>query len=77
MFPGLSKLPAMSVEQMREVDAAHRATGHKTYGKNPEGSLKPTRPLQGSPSRMGYLGLAATAGGAGALAPGLFGDNRQ
>ena len=61
MFPGLSKLPAMSVEQMREVDAAHRATGHKTYGKNPEGTLKPTRPLGASPSTMGYLGISNLA----------------
>jgi hypothetical protein len=72
MFPGLSNLPAMSVEQMREVDAAHRATGHKTYGKDPEGALRPTRPLQGSPSRMGYLGIPGVIGG-GALAGGLLG----
>jgi hypothetical protein len=61
MFPGLSKMPAMSVEQMREVDAAHRATGHKTYGKTDDGSLQPTRPLGGLPSRMGYLGIGGAA----------------
>jgi len=72
MFPGLSKLPAPSVEQMREVDRAHKETGHKTYGKNPEGSLKPTKPLKGSASRLGYLGVggAAALGGAGALGSG-------
>ena len=63
MFPGLSKVPAMSVEQLREVDIAHKQTGHKTYGRTAEGTLQPTRPFAGSPSAMGYLGL----GGAAAL----------
>jgi len=76
MFPGLSNLPAMSVEQMREVDAAHRATGHKTYGKTPEGALKPTRPLEGSASKMGYLGIPGVIAG-GALTGGLLGGYDQ
>jgi hypothetical protein len=66
MFPGLSKLPAPSINQLREVDAAHRATGHKTYGKTDEGSLQPTRPLPGLPAQMGYLGLT------GAIAPAVW-----
>jgi hypothetical protein len=57
MFPGLSKLPAMSVEQLRDVNLAHKQTGHKTYGKTDTGTLQPTRPFQGSPSAMGYLGM--------------------
>jgi hypothetical protein len=57
MFPGLSKTPAMSTEQLRGVDEAHRETGHKTYTKTAEGNLPPTRPLKGSASKMGYLGL--------------------
>jgi hypothetical protein len=61
MFPGLSKMPAMSVEQMRLVDDAHRATGHKTYTKTPEGLLPPTRPLGMNPSAMGYLGVGGAA----------------
>jgi hypothetical protein len=57
MFPGLSKLPAQSVEQLRRVDAAHRATGHKTYGKSEEGTLEPTRPFTGNPFQMGLYGV--------------------
>jgi hypothetical protein len=58
MLPGLSKLPAMTVEQLREVALAHRQTGHKTYGKTDEDTLPPTRPsLQGLMSSMGYLGI--------------------
>lgn len=72
MFPGLSKLPAMSVDQLRAVDEAHKATGHKTYGKTDEGSLQPTRPFAGSPSQMGYLGL----GGLAAL-PALMRDRER
>jgi hypothetical protein len=62
MFPGLSKLPAPSVAQMRAVDKAHKQTGHKTYSKDEEARLPPTRPFKGSPSEMGYLGLAGAAG---------------
>ena len=61
MFPGLSNLPAPSVDQLRGVDVAHRQTGHKTYGKTAEGTLKPTRPFAGNPSALGYLGLAGVA----------------
>jgi hypothetical protein len=70
MFPGLSKLPAMSLDQLRMVDQAHKQTGHKTYGKTDEGTLQPTRPFSGNPSQMGYFGLLGTLGGAAALAPG-------
>ena len=66
MFPGLSKLPALSVDQMRAVDKAHMETGHKTYGKTDEGTLQPTRPLAGIASRMGYFGIGAP------LVPGLL-----
>jgi hypothetical protein len=72
MFPGLSKLPAMSRDQLRAVDEAHKATGHKTYGKTDEGNLQPTRPFGGSPSQMGYLGL----GGLAAL-PALMQDRER
>lgn len=61
MFPGLSKTPAPSLEQLRLVDEAHRLTGHKTYTKTPEGNLPPTRPFTGSASQMGYLGLGGLA----------------
>ena len=67
MFPGLSRTPALSVGQMKGADLAHRETGHKTYGKDPEGSLLPTRPLSGLPSRMGYLGIGGIAAGAATL----------
>jgi hypothetical protein len=69
MFPGLSKLPAPSVEQLRAVDTAHKQTGHKTYGKSDEGFLKPTRPYAGNPSQMGLLGI-----GGAALLPGMLPD---
>jgi hypothetical protein len=69
MFPGLERLPAPSLEQLRAVDEAHRFTGHKTYGKDEEGSLAPTRPLGASPSRMGYLGL-----GGAVLGPAVMGE---
>ena len=61
MFPGLEKMPAPSLRQLREVDIAHKETGHKTYGKSDEGTLQPTRPLSGLPSRMGYLGIGGAA----------------
>ena len=61
MFPGLSKVPAMSVEQLRGVNEAHRDTGHKTYNKTDEGALRPTRPYLGNASQMGYLGIGGLA----------------
>lgn len=61
MFPGLSKVPAMSVNQLRDVDLAHKATGHKTYGKTDEGTLQPTRPFAGNASQLGYLGMGGLA----------------
>lgn len=70
MFPGLSKLPAMSRDQLRAVDEAHKATGHKTYGKTDEGALQPTRPYLGPLSQLGYLGI----GGLG-VAPLLQGQD--
>jgi hypothetical protein len=58
MFPGLEKTPAPSLDQLRDVLKAHSETGH--IGKE----NVPTKPLtQGSPSRLGYLGLAGTLGG--------------
>ena len=72
MFPGLSKVPAMSMDQLRAVDAAHALTGHKTYGKTEEGSLQPTRPYVGNPSQMGYLGIGGLA-----AAPALYDYMRQ
>lgn len=70
MFPGLSKLPAPSIEQLRRVDTAHKETGHKTYGKDDTGSLQPTKRHKGLPSELGYLGV----GGAAALP--VFGSMR-
>jgi hypothetical protein len=73
MFPGLAKMPAPSINQLRAVDQAHKETGHKTYGKTDEGSLQPTRPFAGNPSQMGYLGIG------GLVAPGayqLYEENR-
>ena len=67
MFPGLPKLPAQSIEQLRAVDAAHRMTGHKTYGKSDEGTLQPTKPFAGNPFQMGLYGV----GGAGLMLPNL------
>lgn len=75
MFPGLSKLPAMSIEQMRGVSEAHKATGHKTYGKDIEGALKPTRPMPGLRSQMGYLAVPGVIG-AGAMGSILQDDGR-
>jgi hypothetical protein len=43
MFPGLEKIPRLSVEQMRAVDAAHGLTGHKNYSKDSEFRLQPTK----------------------------------
>jgi hypothetical protein len=68
MFPGLERLPAPSMAQLREVDKAHMATGHKTYTKT-EGSLPPTRAYPGSAAEFAYFGLLG-APFAGALAPG-------
>lgn len=64
MFPGLEKLPRPSVDQLREADAAHRATGHKNYSKqfiDPEDKskgfrLRPTKPLKDA-ARLTYFGL--------------------
>src|SRR5262249_40195494 len=62
MFPGLSRTPAPSVEQLREVTRRHTETGHKTYTKDEEARLPPTRPLtSGTPSAMGYLGMGGVA----------------
>lgn len=33
MFPGLERMPAMSRDQLRTVDAEHRLSGHKNYTK--------------------------------------------
>ncbi len=33
MFPGLERMPAMSKEQLKAVDAEHRMSGHKNYTK--------------------------------------------
>jgi hypothetical protein len=67
MFPGLKNMPAMSTDQLQGVDAAHRATGHKTYTKDDEAKLPPTRTFKGLPSKMGYLGLG------GAMVPMISG----
>lgn len=71
MFPGLSKLPAPSIEQLQAIDVAHKQTGHKTYGKSDEGFLKPTRPYAGNPSQMGLLGL-----GGAAVLPGILSNEK-
>jgi len=61
MFPGLEKLPAPSLDDLRGAMKAHMETGHKTTEKTDEGKLKQTVPLKGSPSRMGYLGIGGTS----------------
>ena len=62
MFPGLEKTPAPSMQQLRDVIAAHRKTGHIGKENVPTKSL-----LQGSPSQLGYLGLGGALGGASML----------
>jgi hypothetical protein len=73
MFPGLERMPAMSREQLRAVDAEHSASGHKNYTKvdaqgrkmrnisddeTPEDMfLQPTRPRK-NPAGFGYFGTA-------------------
>jgi hypothetical protein len=57
----------MSTDQLQGVDAAPRATGHKTYTKDDEAKLPPTRTFKGLPSKMGYLGLG------GAMVPMISG----
>ncbi|WP_368414702.1 hypothetical protein [Falsiroseomonas sp.] len=70
MFPGLERIPAMSREQLRAVDAEHSASGHKNYTKvDAQGRkmrdipddeigdgvfLQPTR-LRPNPARFGYF----------------------
>lgn len=66
MFPGLSRAPAPSKSQLETVNKAHAETGHKTYTKDEEAQLPPTKPYLGNPSELGYLGVAGTAG-AGAM----------
>jgi hypothetical protein len=61
MFPGLSKLPAQSIEQLRAVDRAHLQTGHKNYDKSEEGLLKPTKPYLGNPAQMGLYSMGGIA----------------
>jgi hypothetical protein len=70
MFPGLERMPAPSVEQLKTPDAEHLASGHKNYEKVRDEagvvSLRPTKPRP-NPAPFGYFGLgAATVGGAGA-----------
>ena len=66
MFPGLSRAPTPSQAQLESVNRAHAETGHKTYTKDEEAQLPPTKPYLGNPSELGYLGIAGTAG-AGAM----------
>ena len=73
MFPGLERIPAMSREQLRAVDAEHSASGHKNYTKvDAQGRkmrdipddeigdgvfLQPTR-ARPNPAGFGYFGAA-------------------
>jgi hypothetical protein len=91
MFPGLERMPAMSREQLAEVDLEHRASGHKAYTKYDvqgrrladvpgdeeatEFYLQPTKPRE-EPSRFGYFALPLAAGGAGAAAALQEGNER-
>ena len=65
MFPGLERLPRMSIDQLRVADKAHALSGHKNYGKDKSGDvvrLKPTRPVDYT--KMRYFkdgGLAVKA----------------
>lgn len=72
MFPGLSNTPAPSVDQLRAVDLAHKETGHKTYTKDADSMLQPTRPYKGPISQMGYLGLTG-----GLAIPALTRNDRE
>lgn len=60
MFPGLERIPRMSVEQLREVNAAHSATGHRNYSKvvDADGNmrLQPTKKTD-NPSGLAYFGI--------------------
>jgi hypothetical protein len=89
MFPGLSKMPAMSREQLRVVDAEHRASGHKNYtkvdgqgrklkdvpeGELPDGAyLQPTKKRE-NPSRFAYFSVPAGLLGGGAAYEGMQQD---
>jgi hypothetical protein len=58
MFPGLEKLPRMSVDQLKRVDRTHMLSGHKdqTKVKLDDGSvrLKPTQ-LMENPADFAYF----------------------
>lgn len=59
MFPGLERIPRMSVEQMRVVDAQHGLSGHKNYSKDAESRLQPTRPVD--PARFRNFAVGGVA----------------
>jgi len=59
MFPGLERIPRMSVEQMRVVDAQHGLSGHKNYSKDAENRLQPTRPVD--PARFRNFAVGGVA----------------
>jgi hypothetical protein len=62
MYPGLERLPRMSVNQLRVADDAHRRSGHKNYTKTEldDGStrLNPTKPVPDW-RRLTYFGIPA------------------
>lgn len=76
MFPGLENMPAMSKDQLAEVNAEHALSGHKNYlkvdaqgrklGDIPDEEmgqgvfLQPTRPRP-NPARFGYFALPPLA----------------
>lgn len=66
MFPGLERAPAMSRDQLREVNAEHTASGHKTYSAPEDeasGNLRPTKPRP-NPARFAYFAVPPLAFGA-------------
>lgn len=60
MFPGLEKMPRMTVDQARLADDAHRASGHKDYTKEVidekagEFRLRPTKYVD-NPAKLAYF----------------------
>jgi hypothetical protein len=70
MFPGLEKLPRMSVDQLKRVDRTHMLSGHKdqTKVKLDDGGvrLKPTK-LMENPADFAYFSNPAAAAPFGAI----------
>jgi len=70
MFPGLEKLPRMSVEQLKTPNKTHMYTGHKSASKvkRDDGSvrLKPTQ-FMDNPADFAYFSNPAPLAPFGAI----------